>query len=612
MPKYINILPDRVINKIAAGEVIQRPESAVKELIENSIDAGSTEITLIIKDSGKTLIQVIDNGSGMYPEDAEICFIRHSTSKILNENDLDSIHTLGFRGEALASMASVAQIELRTRTIDNELGTFVRIENSKIIESYPIACEKGTSISVKNIYYNTPARRNFLKSDATELKHIIDCFLRFCISYPEIKFNLINNETKIYQFEQSDYLQRILQVFKNQKKEDLIYFSESLDFIEVKGFICKPHFLKKNRGEQFLFLNRRYIQNRMINHAVSSSFESVAKVTGYPFYVMYLTIDPSKVDVNVHPAKLEVKFDDERGIYHIVSSVIKKALAEADLSTELNFSNTDIGFGFQKQLTEISKEKKDTFSGSSNSLFIGYKDTQKNNYSIDDYKKVFSADIDSDENKTDRVEFLTFEAQDYSEKNSTQDSQIVPQNVWQIQEKYIVAKISSGILIIDQHVAHERILYEKALKFQKTKIPLTQQLLFPITIDLSPVDFQIVKELQEDLKNLGFEIKIFSDTSIVLEGIPSDVKIGNEQHILKEIIYDIRNNREPDIDRKDYLARTFACKAAIKFGDTLSQKEMITLIDQLFATEVPYVCPHGRPVLIKISVDELDKKFGRK
>ena len=612
MPKYINILPDRVINKIAAGEVIQRPESAVKELIENSIDAGSSEITLIIKDSGKSLIQVIDNGSGMYPEDAEICFIRHSTSKIISENDLDSIHTLGFRGEALASMAAVAQIELKTRTEDNELGTFIRIENSKIIESYPIACEKGTSISVKNIYYNTPARRNFLKSDATELKHIIDCFLRFCISYPEIKFNLINNETKIYQFDKSDYLQRILQVFKNQKKEDLIYFSESLDFIEIKGFICKPHFLKKNRGEQFLFLNRRYIQNRMINHAISSSFESVAKVSGYPFYVMYLTIDPSKVDVNVHPAKLEVKFDDERGIYHIVSSVIKKALAESDLTTELNFSNSEIGFGFQKQLTEAVKERKDNFVGSSSSLFKGYSDSPKINYTINDYKRIFGGDSDKEENNTDQVGFLTFEAQDYSEKNSTTEGQIMPQNVWQIQEKYIVAKISSGILIIDQHVAHERILYEKALKFQKTKIPLTQQLLFPITIDLSPVDFQITKELLEDLKNLGFEIKIFSDTSIVLEGIPSDVKLGNEQNILKEIIYDIRNNREPEIDKKDYLARTFACKAAIKFGDILSPKEMITLIDQLFATEIPYVCPHGRPVLIKISIDELDKKFGRK
>jgi len=350
----------------------------------------------------------------------------------------------------------------------------------------------------------------------------------------------------------------------------------------------------------------------MINHAISSSFESVAKVSGYPFYVMYLTIDPSKVDVNVHPAKLEVKFDDERGIYHIVSSVIKKALAESDLTTELNFSNSEIGFGFQKQLTEAVKERKNNFVGSSSSLFKGYSDSPKINYTINDYKRIFGGDSDKEENNTDQVGFLTFEAQDYSEKNSTTEGQIMPQNVWQIQEKYIVAKISSGILIIDQHVAHERILYEKALKFQKTKIPLTQQLLFPITIDLSPVDFQIVKELMEDLKNLGFEIKIFSDTSIVLEGIPSDVKLGNEQNILKEIIYDIRNNREPEIDKKDYLARTFACKAAIKFGDILSPKEMITLIDQLFATEIPYVCPHGRPVLIKISIDELDKKFGRK
>jgi DNA mismatch repair protein MutL len=614
MSKYINILPERVVNKIAAGEVIQRPESAVKELIENSIDAGSTEITLLVKDSGKTLIQIIDNGSGMYPEDAEICFIRHSTSKIFNEQDLDGIHTLGFRGEALASMASVAQVELKTKTDDAELGTLVLIENSKVTEMQPVACERGTSISVKNLYYNTPARRNFLKSDSTELKHIMDTFLRFCICYPEIKFVLVNNESKIYQFEPADYFERITAVFKNQKKEDLIQFAESLDFMEVKGFICKPRFLKKNRGDQFLFLNRRYIQNRMVNHAVSSSYETIAKVSGYPFFVMFLTIDPSRIDVNVHPAKLEVKFDDERSIHHIVSSVIKKALANSDLTPELNFQKTDIGFGFERNISENFQaqnygQNQDKWNNRPSSS------GNNNSYTLNDYPKIFGVEPkkSSGESEESQDSFLTFESpkSPVHEKSSIAGP-IVPQNVWQIQEKYIIARISSGILIIDQHVAHERILYEKALKFQKTKIPLSQQLLFPITIDLSPVDYQIVKELYDDLQNLGFEIKLFSETSVVLDGIPADVKLGNEENILKEIIYDIRNNREPNIDAKDYLARTFACKAAIKFGDTLNQTEMVALIDQLFATEVPYVCPHGRPVIIKISVDELDKKFGRK
>jgi DNA mismatch repair protein MutL len=641
MSKYINILPERIINKIAAGEVIQRPESAVKELIENAIDAGSTAIKLIVKDAGKTLIQVIDNGSGMYPEDAEVCFIRHSTSKIFSESDLEAIHNLGFRGEALASMAAVAQVELKTKTENTELGTIVNIENSKVINREPCSCEKGTSISIKNLYYNTPARRNFLKSDSTELKHIIDTFIRFCISYPEIKFTLVNNGSLVYEFDSSDFSDRLISVFKNykkeffEKKEDIISFAETLDFLDIKGFIAKPQFLKKNKGEQYIFLNRRYIQNRMINHAIATAYETVTRVSGYPFFVLFLGIDPKKIDVNVHPAKLEAKFDDERAIYHIISTIIKKALATSDLTSVLDIKNTNIGFGFERKLANNSTENmSDKISGNAQNLPEKHNTWQpsskqqwtrpvsqsnKTGFSLNDYSTLYKTDNDTKPNVSTETEqfkkgddiFLTFDEDKHLNK-SIDAGQILPANVWQIQCKYIVAQVSSGIIIIDQHVAHERILYEKSLKFLNNKIPLSQQLLFPITVNLSLQDYEIIKELLEDFKNLGFEIKLFSNNTVVLDGIPSDVKLGNEENILKEIIYDIRNYKEPNIDTKDLLAKTFSCKAAIKFGDQLSQAEMITLIDKLFATEMPYVCPHGRPVVIKISIDELDKKFGRK
>jgi DNA mismatch repair protein MutL len=645
MSKYINILPEIIINKIAAGEVIQRPESAVKELIENAIDAGSTTIKLLVKDAGKTLIQVIDNGSGIYPEDAEVCFIRHSTSKIFSEDDLEAIHTLGFRGEALASMAAVAQVELKTRTEDAELGTMVNIENSKVVNKEPCSCEKGTSVSIKNLYYNTPARRNFLKSDSTELKHIVDTFMRFCISYPEIKFIFINNGSIVYDLDSSDLFDRIVSVFKNykkesfEKKEDIIYFTETLDFLQIKGFIAKPQFLRKNKGEQYIFLNRRYIQNRMINHAISTAYETATRVSGYPFFILFLSIDPKKIDVNVHPSKLEAKFDDERAIYHIITTVIKKSLASSDLTPGLDLENTNIGFGFEKKLTddnfknipnkmssndwsfkEKSFEKNGNWQSSNKEQWAKPVSRNDKTFLLSDYSNLYKADDytkptvinEGEQSKKEEDIFLTFDDDTNPNHKSINTGQIVPLNVWQIHCKYIVAQIASGIIVIDQHVAHERILYEKALKFLNNKIPLSQQLLFPITINLSLQDYEIAKELLEDLKNLGFEIKLFSNNSVVLDGIPSDVKLGNEENILKEIIYDIRNYKEPNMDTKDFLAKTFSCKAAIKFGDSLSQIEMMALIDQLFATEMPYVCPHGRPIVVKISVDELDKKFGRK
>jgi DNA mismatch repair protein MutL len=616
MSNLIKILPEQVASKIAAGEVIQRPESVVKELIENSIDAGTRHITLIIKDSGKSLIQVIDDGFGMTSDDAGICFYRHSTSKINNEKDLDSIHTLGFRGEALYSVTAIAQVEVRTKTKEEELGTILNIENGKIINKTSDRFKTGTSISVKNLFYNTPARRNFLKSDATELKHIFDTFFRFCLCYPEIKFTLFNNDSKIYEYDSEGYDSRISRVFEDKHMGDLIYFSEDIDFLKIKGYINKPQFLKKNRGEQYIFLNRRYITNKAINHAVFSAYENFAKVQGYPFYLIFLNIDPAKVDVNVHPSKLEVKFYDEKSIYSFVNSVIKKALGSSDLIVDFVFNK-------ESSIQEVSNSEssiKDTetlksryqqgFTDTSFKRNLNFSKERKSIFSLNDYASLFrSSEKDEILSSGSVIEQSIFQEFEHREEPEIIKSD---KGIWQIQLKYIVTQIKSGIIFIDQHVAHERILYEKALNSFNNKLPFSQQLLFPKTIELKPDDMQLLKELLDDLKSLGFVIKLFSKNTLVLEGIPADVKFGNEENILKEILDDFKINKEPEIEKKDNLAKTFACKAAIKVGDFLTHNEMISLIDQLFATSMPYVCPHGRPILIRITVEELDKRFGRK
>jgi DNA mismatch repair protein MutL len=617
MSDFIKLLPDRVINKIAAGEVIQRPESAVKELIENSIDADAKDITLIIKDSGKTLIRIIDNGCGMTPNDAELCFIRHSTSKISDETDLDSIQTLGFRGEALASIASIAQVELMTRNNESELGTIVSIENSKITDISKNAMETGTSISVKNIYFNVPARRNFLKSDATELKHIIDTFLRFAICYPEIGFTLINNDEKVYSFQASDYDERITQVFKNIEQDSLIYFEEDLDYIKFRGFIGKPQFLKKNRGDQYLFLNRRYIVNKAISHAVFSAYEDLARVEGYPFFIIFITIDPRKVDINVHPSKMEVKFDDERSIYSLLKSIIKKSLSKSNLVPDFGFTQEeDSGSSFfttreaQQERYQNISSRENVSSNNQRDTFTNFRPERQEKFNMEEYSALFKApekeSLFEFKRKEQEPEIIEFEHKKEKEFIKSE------KGIWQLDKKYIIAQIKTGIIIIDQHVAHERILYEKALESLSRKRPAFQQLLFPISITLQTDEFELLKEMADEFHDLGFIMKLTDNKTVLLEAVPSEMKLGNEENIFIELLSDLKANKELKIERRDYLASTFACKAAIKHGDLLSKDEMVSLIDHLFMTTMPYVCPHGRPVIIKITLDDLDRKFGRK
>lgn len=637
MATKIKILPENIANKIAAGEVVNRPESVVKELIENSLDASATNIDVIIKNAGKTLIQVVDNGEGMTQEDAIICVQRHATSKIESIEDLESIRTFGFRGEALASIAAVSQLELKTQKKDEELGTLIKTESDGqlLIEkgSFPV----GTSVSVKNLFYNVPARRNFLKSNATELKHIIDAFKRAALSHPEVNFKFYNDDDLIFDFLAGRIEERMKSIFADNIIDAVLEVKEITDYISLTGFITKPALAPvyrqatKSKGEQYFFLNRRYVINKIINHAVFTAYENILDKGDYPFFVLFMTIDPKKVDVNVHPSKLEVKFDDEKEIYSFVHAVIKKTISSYDLVPNISLESSTIGndaLRFQRFKTIEKEDFSDRPFGRLLSSTEGLKRSPI--FSDEDVERLFQ-----DLNK----EIKTAAAQSEVEHpfnfpslaDEKQQKEIVHQPVCQqakldtarnkesdtpfivlLHNKYILSQIKSGLMIIDAHVAHERILYEQALQSFDANIPFSQHLLFPQEVQLDPADFQLVKDLEPYLTNLGFAIKFKSKNVIEVVGIPSELKSEHEVDTLLEILREFRKNQqEKRLDVKDNLAKSYSCKAAIKAGDKLDEKEMRILVDKLFATSMPYVCPHGRPIIIKIPIEEFDKRFGR-
>ncbi len=613
--KKINILPENIANKIAAGEVVQRPESVVKELIENSIDAGASSVELIVKRAGKILIQVVDDGAGMEEEDAELCILKHATSKIKNVEDLDSISTLGFRGEALSSIASVSQLEIKTETQDEELGTSIKIEDGSTIIKEKGSFPKGTSIAVKNLFFNTPARRNFLKTDATELKHIIDTFNKIALSHHEIGFKLYNDDDLIFDYNAGSLEDRIKQVFADNMMDALIPVEERTDFLSLYGFVGKPAMLKKSKGEQYLFLNSRYVVSRQINHAVFTAYENILEKGDYPFFVLFMEVDPKKVDVNIHPSKLEVRFDDEKDFYNFVLAVVKKGLGTHDLVPSMMFTGND-----EEKLAFNNFIKVDKNDFSDRPSVENKNPLNRTRFSDQDIDLIFGNLPDnipfnpgeqSPSHPFERSEGMEVYHQVDAMRSKGKAEEETP-FIIQLHNKYILSQIKTGLMIIDQHVAHERILYEKALKRFEANMPFSQQLLFPKTIELDPGRFAVIREINGYLSKLGFEIKFFSRNTIVIEGVPDDVKKGSEEKILLDLIEEFaENQREKKLDDKENLAKTYSCKTAIKAGDYLSEKEMRLLIDQLFATSMPYVCPHGRPIVVKIPLEEFDRRFGR-
>lgn len=608
----IKILPENLANKIAAGEVVQRPESVVKELLENAIDAGAENIELIIKQAGKSLIQVCDDGSGMTEDDVKLCIQKHATSKISDYKDLEAIQTLGFRGEALSSIASVSQFEIKTSTGSDDIGTLLKIENENDITIEKTSAVKGTCVSVKNLFYNTPARRKFLKTDGTELKHITDTFNKTALSHPEVSFRYYNNDSLVSDYPAVSFEERLKQVFADNILDGLIPVKEETDYITLKGFIGKPSLMTKSKGEQYLFMNRRYVISKQINHAVFNAYENILEKGDYPFFVLFLTIDPSKVDVNIHPAKLEVKFDDDRDIYHFVMAVIKKSLGMYDLVPAMTFD-------------EKENDEKLSFNPFSKSAQGDFSDrpsfTEKRErvpVSDKEIELVFgslTSEIERSKTSPDSFQSTESDSQPDAGVQALESKVKGPEEttfIIQLHNKYILSQIKSGLMIIDQHVAHERILYEKVLNRLEADMPFSQHLLFALSIQFDAGSYEILKELNPMLNRLGFQMKFLSKNTVEVEGVPDDIKSGSEERILREFVIEYSiNQREKKLEQRDNIAKSYSCKAAIKAGDKLSEKEMHLLIDQLFATSMPYVCPHGRPIMVKISLEEFDRRFGR-
>lgn len=578
--------------------MVNRPESVVKELIENSLDAGANEITLIIKDAGKTLIQVIDNGSGMSPEDAEICFLRHSTSKISTGEDLENILTFGFRGEALASISAVAQVEIKTRTQDDELGVYIRIEDNNILEKVPLTCDKGTSVAVKNLFFNTPARRNFLKSDQTEFKHIYDTFVRMAISHPEIKFVFYNNTELLHNLQKAELITRLNEILSPTVVNNLIPFTKSTPYINISGFISKPGFVKKIRQEQFIFLNRRYIVNKNLNFAVYSAYDDLIEKGNYPSFILFLEIDPHRIDINVHPSKLEVKFEEEGVVFGFVKSAVREALKSTDLTFNVGFDKNIANIHTLEHKTpETTRQEKEPAEFSYES--ISPRKPAESHFKPSNWDELFTARQKKDEEESYKIEFQHKRSEEYF-------------HIWQFNNKYLFCQLENGIMVVDQHAAHERILYEKYLKLIDSQAVITQQLLLPVVVKLSKIDFQLLLSLKKEFENIGFRLNFLNDEEVEIIGVPPDLKSGLEPTILEELLaqykeYEMKFN----LEKRDNIAKSFACKNAIKTGDPLKPQEMLNLIDELFLCETPYVCPHGRPTATIIKTEELDKIFAR-
>ena len=620
MPDTIHLLPDHIANQIAAGEVIQRPASAVKELLENAVDAGATEIRLLVNDSGKALIQVIDNGKGMSPKDAQNAFARHATSKITTIEDLFQIRTMGFRGEALASIAAVAQVSLKTRRAEDELGTSVEIENSKVTETSSVACAVGTTISMKNLFFNVPARRNFLKSNSAEFKHIIEEFTRVALAFTEVQFSLTSNGQDVYHWEGGSFKQRAIQVLGNSYQTKLVTVGEQTDYLTITGFVGKPETAKKTRSDQYFFVNRRYIKSAYLHHAVANAFDGLIAKENFPSYLLYIDVDPTQVDINVHPTKQEIKFEDDKIIYAFVQAAVKHALAQFSIAPSLDFS-LDASI---QQLDAIQKPftAENANATASQSLYEGF--TKKNqahfiskseNASKQDWKSFFTT-IPSSENTVgqegiDRDHYIVKPSSMGFYKDGS-PLQISPEaSLLQLHQTFIIAPSHSGCIIIHQQLAHERILYEK---FQKASAHphATQKSLFPVVLELSVSDAILLEEIIEDLALIGYEIEAFGSNSFIIQGIPADVNAGNEKNAIELLLEQFKHfSGEVKYSKREKLIRCMARQMAIKSGQSLTQKEMHVLIEGLSECDIPNITASGAPTFVEFKEDYLNGLFSK-
>jgi len=625
MSDKIKLLPDSVANQIAAGEVVQRPASVVKELLENALDAGATHINLIIKDAGRTLIQITDNGHGMSATDARMCFEKHATSKITKPEDLFNLHTLGFRGEALASIAAISHVQLKTKTADHELGTEIIIEGSELKSQENCTSPKGTSFSVKNLFYNVPARRNFLKSNTAELRHIIEEFQRVVLVNPDIAFSFYNNGNILYQLLGGSLKQRIIQVIGNKKYDErLVPIEEHTDTLIISGYIGKPEFARKTRGEQYFFANNRFIKHPYFHHAVENAFKELIPVGAHPSYFIFLEVRPEDIDVNIHPTKIEVNFTNKQVIYAILAAAAKKALGQFSLTPSLDFEQEDsMRFEFDKNRPikppsiKINPEYNpfDTENSEPDPRQISNHENWSKLYEFDqqtDFKpsavRKFDLDYSSTNDTHQRDVINTPSSMNLLPKDE-EISQIKTKTFIQVGLSYVVSSVKSGMVIINQNLAHERILYEKYLEQYENRLITSQQLLFPVNINLATEELIIIKEIESELKNFGFDIEYFGQNGIVVNGSPIDVPESKISVIIDEILHSFKDGQDIKQDRKLAFARSMARQLTIKQGQKLEQSEMDELADALFSCKIPDVSIDGEQIIKTISINEIRDKF---
>ncbi|PQJ33737.1 DNA mismatch repair protein MutL [Salinibacter sp. 10B] len=630
-------MSDRLANQIAAGEVVQRPASVEKELIENAIDAGASSVEVILKDAGSTLVQVIDDGCGMSPADAERCFERHATSKIQSVDDLERIRTLGFRGEALASIAAVSQVELKTKRVEDDAGTLVRVKGGEIMEQRPCAIQHGTSVAVQNLFFNVPARRNFLKTPATELKHLTTTAQFLSLANPTVAFRLEHDGHEHYDLaaaQSDDFLgamkERVLGLFGDEHADELVPVQDSSSDLTIEGFVGEPSFHRKTRGEQFLFVNERYVKDRYLSHAVKKAYGDLLPDGAFPFFALFLRMDPRRVDVNVHPQKSEVKFDDQSGIYGFLRSAVRRALGRVHATPQMEGEEDSPDEGpettaggsssegswsrstptsFQPRRSSNSDAESSSSSPQSPSPSSPRRPRKQENGSPSvppgDQSDALYRPPDEEKASSDDVN-----AQPDSEREAMAEQDQRP--VWGLHDTYIVTPTDTGMMLVDQRAAHVRVLHERNLERLREEQGNSQQLLFPHTVELSPADVDLFEDLRQDLRALGFEVERMSGRTVAVRGVPADVPDGDESAVLEDILEQYKSAQDTvEDERREQLARVMAQKSAVRRGQPLSESERRSLLRDLFECEMPYADPSGTPTIAKWSLEEIAKRFGR-
>ncbi len=614
MSQAIELLPDSLANQIAAGEVVQRPASVVKELMENALDAGAQNIQVIVKEAGKQLIQVIDDGHGMAEADLRLAFERHATSKIKKADDLQSIHTMGFRGEALASIAAIAQVEAKSKTAEAELGSYLVVEGAEVKTQEPVSCKAGTAIAVKNLFFNTPARKHFLKSHNVEHRHIIEEFTHVALAYPNLTFTLKNGQETVYHLKPGSQRQRIVGILGRKYEEGLVPVSESTQLFNISGFIGKPELARKTRGEQYFFVNNRYIRSPYLHHAVVKAFEGLLPDGHHPVYILNFSMPAEKLDVNIHPTKTEVRFQDEQSLYAVLKPAIKRALSQHHIAPSLDFERNPLEDpDFQEsQRSRLAVDKPESGGHSASGSNQGesfVKPPGQGKASQQDWEALYK--VLSDDTPTGN-------GPEQAENNGNaflwdaKTDQELQQSFLILQNQYIISPIQSGLLIIHQQYARQRIAYESYMETLKAQMAYSQQQLFPEVLELSKADKQLLDDLLPDIRLLGFDIEPFGKQAYLVNGVPADLEGANIQDTVEQLLEDYKHQqRYAQLDRKENLARSLAYHAGRQTKIQHSTEALHRLVDQLFACEIPYYTPDGRPVFIKISQQELDKKFDK-